>query len=77
MARKVVGVMVTTQGSHISTGRAGPSCHCICPAARKSLVLSLLVATPPMMKTPTESRVATAARLLGIVRSPILLSSQC
>merc|ERR1712130_986924 len=28
------------------------------------------------MKTPTELRVATAAYLLSIVRSPILLSSQ-
>merc|ERR1719341_2434792 len=31
MARKLVGVMVTTQGQSISTcrGRAGPACHCI------------------------------------------------
>merc|ERR1719264_1490817 len=28
------------------------------------------------MKTPTKLRVATALRFLGIVRSPILLSSQ-
>ena len=40
------------------------------------MVLALLSATPPMMKTPTELRVATAALLLGIVRFPILLSSQ-
>merc|ERR1719222_1159949 len=60
MARKLVGVMVTAQGLYISTGRAGPSCHCICPAARKSLVLFILLllyAFPPMMKTPTELRV--------------------
>merc|ERR550532_3191461 len=75
MARKVVGVMVTTQGWYILTGRAGPSCHCICPAARKSLVLFLWSPYPPMMKMPTKLRVATAAFLLGIVRFPILLSS--
>merc|ERR1719264_451981 len=76
MAKKLVGVMVTTQGRSISTGRAGPSCHCICPAAKNSLVLSLLSSLPPIMKTPTKLRVATAAVFLGIVRSPILLSSQ-
>ena len=77
MVMKLVGVMVMAHGPlRILTGRAGPSCHCICPAARKSLVLTLLAPVPPIMKTPTEVRVATAERFLGIVRSPILLSSQ-
>ena len=68
---------MTAQGEYlISTGRVGPSCHCMLPAAKKSLVLSLLGLSPPMMKTPTELRVATALFLLGIVRFPNLLSSQ-
>ena len=68
---------MTAQGEYlISTGRVGPSCHCILPAAKKSLVLRLLGLSPPMMKTPTELRVATALFLLGIVRFPNLLSSQ-
>ena len=69
--------MVTTQGPNsISIGRCGPCCHCICPAARNSLVLGLLVALPPIMKTPTELRLVTALRFLGIVKFPILLSAQ-
>ena len=76
MARKQVGEMVTAQGWYILTGGAGPSCHCILPAARKSLVLVSLSLYPPMMKTPTELRVATAAPPLSIVRSSIKLSSQ-
>ena len=68
--------MLTAQGYLIATGRASPSCHCICPAGKNSLVLALLPDSPPIMKTPTKLRVATALFLLGIVRSPILLSSQ-
>ena len=75
MARKQVGEMVTAQGWYILTGGAGPSCHCILPAARKSLVLVSLSLYPPMMKTPTELRVAAALNSLGIVMSPIVLSS--
>jgi len=71
-ANPIMGLGLSKAGS----GRAGPSRHCICPAGKKSLVLSLLYASPPMMKMPTELRVATALYPLGIVRSPILLSSQ-
>ena len=46
------------------------------PVGRKSLVLSLSTALPPMMKTPTELRLAAALVYLGLVRFPILLSSQ-
>ena len=59
-----------------SSGRDVPSCHCMLPAARNSLVFTLPYDLPPMMKTPTDLRVATAALYLGLVRSPILLSSQ-
>merc|ERR1712130_215555 len=50
MIRKLLEVIPTEHGAYkILTGRAGPSCHCICPAARNSLVLPLLGELPPRM----------------------------
>merc|ERR1719397_2294909 len=76
MARKLVEVMLTAQGKAISTGRAGPSCHCIVPVARNSLVLLLLVSLPPTMNTPMSLSVAAALLYLTTVRFPILFLSQ-
>merc|ERR1719209_291379 len=73
MERKLVGVMLTAQRKCISTGRAGPSCHCIDPAARNSLVLELLVSVPPRINTPMSLSVAAALLYLTTVRFPILL----
>ena len=68
---------VFARSRFISAGRSGPFCHCMLPAARKSLVLEFLCPIPPIIKTPTELRVTTAEYHLGIVRFPILVASQC
>ena len=68
--------IVTAQGLRISTGRAGPFCHCRLPAARKSLFLTCEEKYPPIKKTPIKFILAIAPSHLFFVRLLILDSSQ-
>ena len=73
------------QGFAISTGRAGPACHCMLPVSRNSLVLwssaigplpLVFFEVPPIMKTPTWLRVTATPFSLAIVRLPIMARFQ-
>ena len=60
----------------METGRFGPAVHFVSPDARKSVVVGLLLAAPPMRYVPTFSTLTAACLPLLIVKSPIRFFSQ-
>ena len=76
MVKNFVGETGTAQKRDMSWGRRGPCCHWRLPVAKKSLVvLEVADPYPPRKSTPCLSS-TTAPLYLGVVRLPILLSSQ-